>query len=42
MLNNYIIATLLAQEQEQDVDKLRELSSILNDAKLFNVRYTQS
>ena len=42
MLTNYIIATLLADEKEPDVDKLRDLYSILNDAKLFNVRYTQS
>lgn len=42
MLTNYIVAALLADEQEPDFYRLRDLSSILNDAKLFNVRYTQS
>ena len=31
-LNNYIIATLLAEEQESDNEKLRELYGILEDS----------
>lgn len=42
MLNNLLITYILVIEQNEDKARLSELMSFLHEAKLMNVRYTQS